>query len=315
MSTVQVTDYSSRVADLTNFCSDVYGIPHSQTRAMLACLMPVPVGKPMIRFICNTIHHPFWDQIGGALRACGGFDVENMAFLGVNRPRTSNRIIQRFLDAPGKPLILIDTAAENPHPKPDFRHLGPRLAASCIRLDVQPTWDKLPHLIADRQIIHYLERVLDYDNRPLSPVPIAHTATLSFATKLLTLANRDLTDIVSLSYNLRLVPAAHAVLFNRASITAEDGWVLNQVVRACIQPWVWRVLNVLNGKKGMRSVREVSRESGLPIQWAQKECERMAQNGLLDWPVVSRKRGRWLGIADEYRVDVGRVLSGDMELI
>lgn len=310
-------NYPERVQDLCDFAMKHYGMEQANMRVLAASLIPCAPNYPAW-IACESNKHTFWSHWGNALRRLYGVNMQYLSFLRSLRPRYANATIADMLDdSRTTPNTLVDTRWDLPMSMPHPRSRYIELNAACLRMQVPLAVHKQPHIEVESELYRLARLAINPEHRTMLPKPIAKVPEmLNVAVHYLGLLNPELTDAANLMANLCILPPAHAVLHGRTSLETEDHLALLMVMQNSIRRWTWRILIAFAeaGGTGALDLSQLMIDTLLPKPVIFRECSRLAECGILDWPKLSRqgRRKRWIRPNKEVWPDVERFMSGDL---
>lgn len=306
--------YQSRMEDLQQFCRYQYGIHPRQTAILLSSLIPVD-NHPPIRLLCNSSRHPFWDDLNWFMDEMGWFQVEDVATFYCLRPRQVNKTIEPWLSNRKKPLVLLDSTHNLPKGMAHQKSLMRQLLPGVLRTDITPDWTVLPEVGSTAEFVRLMKLVVDVEHRPVSPNPIPLTDTMGYCISLLGKLNPEYSDLSQLALNIRLFPACHAVLHGRLKLEKEDHDALCTVIKTGIRRWNRDTMKILAEGRGSYSITELANRAKVAHATMRNELNKLDAGGLLHWPETrGHRKLKYITINEQIRVDVYRLLTGDMEL-
>lgn len=310
--------YPERIQDLCDFVMQQYGMEAANLRVLAATMLPCAPNFPTW-IACESHKHTFWAHWGNVLRRLYGVNMQNLAFLRTLRPRYANVTIADMIDdSRCTPNTLLDTQFEVPMSMPHPRSRYGELNAACLRMQVPLAVHKQPHIQVEAELFRLARLAINPEHRALLPKPITKpNEMLNVAVHYLGLLNSELTDTPNLMANVLMLPSAHAVLHGRTSLEPEDHFALLMVMQNSIRRWTWRIL-IAFAEAGGTCALDLSQlhiDTLLPQPVLIRECGRLAEHGILDWPKPPKQGGRkrWIRPHAEIWPDVERFMAGDLQ--
>lgn len=330
--TSSLLKYESRLNDLCAFTTQHYGLDQLHCRLLCATLLPLAAGVEPTWLLAESPFHKFWDHLNLSLVRMGLPPILSHYDLYTLRPRTMRDTYKEILESRHLPRVMVDSHWHEPVPYyVNPRSMFPLVRGQFVRVRIPLPVTVTPPVGAEMELGRLLNLVVDREHRDHSPAPMQLNGVLENLCTLLTLLNPELKgDANSLTRNVVMLPPSYAVLHGRGSVTGEDHMILLHVLRCAVRQWTARILECFgfatsrNGMVGGMeegegdawTVAQLTERTGLPRVLVHRECDRLAWEGVVDWP---QPKGKWKGnrpkyirLSKEWGMEVRGLMQGEV---
>lgn len=312
------TRYEQRVNNWVDFAGIHYGIDQLHARLLASTLLPTAPGVEPTWLMVESPFHRFWDHWNTCVVGMGLPPMLSHRDLYTLRPRTMLDTYKEILDSRSLPRIMIDTEWNAPAPYPvHVRSRFPVVRSQFIRVRIPlPVVGNPPEGVQE-EMFRLLSLCVDREFRTHSPKPMILNGLLETICTLLTILNPELkTDANALVRNVSMIPPALAVLHGRDAVGDTDQLTLLHVLRGAVRVWTLRILELFGEGVGSAWTvpQMVDRLGGMKRKVVWDECDRLAWEGVLDWPLPKGKwkgnRPKYVRVGSEWGEDVRGLMEG-----